>query len=147
MNAVQLLNIYAPYFMNPTVREERGLKGKAIWSGHFRDGSQSFLAYHWLMRADGQAKRLLDDNQIGWHAGNWKINRRSIAICLDNDYSEKDPDDELLKKLADFIRQNYPQIEPMNIIGHCEAREGTACPGKNWLTNWKIKLLNYVEVK
>jgi N-acetyl-anhydromuramyl-L-alanine amidase AmpD len=100
-----------------------------------------FWGYHWLMRKDGSFENLLPDNQIGWHAGNWDINKRSIGICLDNDYENKDPKDETLQKLADFIKDNYPNKVT---IGHCEARRGTICPGKNFLDGWKKNLLSYI---
>lgn len=141
MEAVQLLNIYAPYYMNPTLRAERGLKGMPIWSNHFADGRQTFLCYHWLMRMNGQFERLLPDRALGWHAGNWEVNRRSVAICLDNDYEAKDPRPAVLAQLAAHIKQNYPQIKPARIIGHCQCRQGTICPGKNWLDGWKPLLL------
>lgn len=144
MNATQLLNVYAPYFLNPTDDRERSLKGKAVWSNHFREGKMSFLCYHWLMRMDGSFERLLEDGQIGWHAGNWDINCRSIAICLDNDYENKDPDEEILKKLAEFIKKTYPNIKQGQIIGHCEARQGTICPGTNFLEGWKKNILKYL---
>lgn len=144
MNAVHMLNIYAPYFMNPTIREERGLQGTALWSGHKKDGKPTFLAYHWLVRMDGSFERLLDDKELGWHAGNWEINRRSVGICLDNDYDEQDPADYILRQLADHIKKHYPAVKPQNIIGHCEARQGTVYPGNNFQVVWKPKLLKYV---
>ncbi len=145
MNAVHLLNIYAPYFVNPTDERERSLKGQPIWSGHFKDGKQVFYAYHWFMRMDGTFERLLDDDKIVWHAGNWEINKRSIGICLDNDYEKQDPTDEILQKLAAHIKKHYPDIKAANIIGHCEVREGTICPGKNFIAVWKSKLVKYLE--
>lgn len=145
MEATQLLNIYAPYYGNPTIKEERGLKGQAIWSNHFREGRQTFLCYHWLMRMDGSFERLLADDKIGWHAGNWDINKKSIGICLDNDYENQDPTDEILRKLAAHIKQNYPQVKSNKIIGHQEARTGTICPGTNFLVVWKPKLLEALE--
>lgn len=141
MQATQLLNVYAPAYANPSAKE-RGIKGKAIWSGHFRDGRMSFLAYHWLMRMDGSFERLLEDDQIGWHAGNWEVNKKSIAICLDNDYENEDPTDEVLKVLADHIKKYYPGLP---IIGHCEARSGTICPGGNFINGWKPLLLEYLK--
>lgn len=144
LNATHMLNVYAPYFANPNVKGEEDLKGKALWSGHFRDGKQVFWGYHWLMRMDGSFERLLDDNQLGWHAGNWGINRRSVAICLDNDYEKRDPADDILQKLAAHIKTYYPNISPQKIIGHCEARPGTICPGTNFLTGWKSKLVKYI---
>jgi hypothetical protein len=144
MNATQLLNIYAPYYMNPTVRQERHLKGTAIWSGHFKQGKPSFLAYHWLMRMDGSFERLLEDNQLGWHAGNWEINKRSVAICLDNDYETMCPTSPILKTLANHIKKHYPHVGEDKIIGHCEARKGTTCPGGHFLKEWKPLLLEYL---
>lgn len=144
MNAVHLLNIYAPYFANPTDEREKSLEGKALWSGHFKNGEQIFYAYHWFMRMDGSFEKLLDDDKIGWHAGNWKVNRRSIGICLDNNYEEQDPTNDILQKLAAHIKKCYPNIESQDIIGHCEARSGTICPGTDFLSNWKVKLLNYI---
>lgn len=149
MNAVQLLNVYAPYFADPTDERERSLKGQPLWSNHFtfsKDGSwkQVFYLYHWLMRMDGTVERLLKDSQVGWHAGNWEINQRSVAICLDNDYKNKDPSDEVLRKLASHIKSHYPLVKKEKIIGHCEVRKETICPGKSFLSGWKPKLLEYI---
>ena len=143
MNAVQLLNVYAHYYANP-VAVDGHIKGRPIWSNHLDGGQQVFYLYHWLMRMDGSFERLLEDDQIGWHAGNWEINKRSIGICLDNDYENQDPPGDILEKLADFIKQNYSGIKPENIIGHCEARAGTICPGSDFLDGWKPLLLEYL---
>lgn len=137
MNATQLLNIYASHYAYDDDK-----RGQPIWSNHFSEGRQVFWCYHWLMRMDGSFERLISDEQIGWHAGNWDINTRSIAICLDNDYEQQDPDEDTLRQLAAFIRQNYPNKK---IIGHCEARRGTICPGKNFLDGWKENLLSYLS--
>ena len=144
MNAVQLLNVYASYFANPFDERGRSVKGQPIWSNHIQDSKQVFYVYHWLMRMDGSFERLLNDDQIGWHAGNWEVNKRSVAICLDNDYENQDPTNEVLQKLATHIKQNYPGIKSSNIIGHSEARSGTICPGTNYLAVWKPKLLEYL---
>jgi hypothetical protein len=145
LNAVHLLNIYAPYFANPTVQGEEKLKGAPIWSGHFSAGQPVFWAYHWLIRMDGTATRLLNDDKIGWHSGNWQINRRSVAICLDSDYEKMCPADWTIAKIAKHIKQNYPKVDTGKIIGHCEAREGTSCPGSHFINEWKTKLIQLVE--
>ena len=145
MNAVQLLNVYANYYASPA-NGDKGLRGQPIWSNHQRDGQPSFLVYHWLMRMDGTFERLLEDEQIGWQAGNWDINKKSIGICLDNDYEEMDPDQVTLEKLAIFIKQNYPQVKGERIFGHGEVRNGhTICPGTNWQNGWKPKLLSLLS--
>jgi hypothetical protein len=142
MNATQLLNVYAPHFANLGKGEEY-LRGQPIWSNHFHKGQQVFYLYHWLMRMDGSFERLLEDEQIGWHASNWDINKRSIGICLDNDYEKQDPTDKILKKLAKHIKHNYHDAQSLNIIGHGETSPGTICPGTNFLKVWKPKLLKY----
>jgi hypothetical protein len=139
LNAVQLLNIYVPGYATGKER------GRPIWSGHFHKGKQVFWGYHWLMRMDGKFERLLDDSQIGWHAGDWEINKRSIGICLDNDYENRGPRQPILPQLANFIKQNYPDIPLENIRGHREASLKTICPGNTFLTSWKPKLLKYLS--
>ena len=145
MNATQMLNIYVPYFMNPTNESEKNLKAKPLWSNHVRDGRSVFYAYHWLMRMDGSFERLLDDNELGWHAANCDINRRSVALCLDNDYEKHDPSPEILDKLANFITQNYSDVPVDRIIGHGEvSNHPTDCPGSNFVKGWKDELLRAI---
>ncbi len=144
MNAVQLINVYAPYYAAPT-ESEKHLRGQPIWSGHLKNGQQVFYAYHWLMRMDGSFERLLTDNEIGWQAGDWGINKRSVGICLDNDYENQDPTNEILQKLAAHIKLHYPQVEPNGVIGHCEANKGTICPGKNFLSGWKPEIIKLLK--
>lgn len=140
MNAVQMLNVYVPYFNNPSksIPGEARLKGSPLWSNHVRDGRPVFYLYHWLMRMDGSFERLLNDDELGWHAANWDINCRSVAICLDNDYDKRDPKPESLQQLAGFIRKTYPKISPDRIFGHGEVSwHPTTCPGKNFVSGWK----------
>lgn len=141
MNAVQMLSVYVPYFNNPTNESEKSLRGAPLWSNHARDGQPVFYLYHWLMRMDGGFERLLEDHELGWHAANWDVNRRSVAICLDNNYEDQNPAPDLLQKLADFIAKEYPQIKADNVKGHSEvSRKGTVCPGKNFVSEWKHQL-------
>ena len=144
LNAVHLLNIYTPYFCNPTDEREKDLKGQPIWSGHFWRERQVFWGYHWLMRMDGSFEHLLSDHQIGWHSGNWEINKRSVGICLDNDYNHQDPDAETLAKLGQFISSHYRGVKPERVFGHCEIKAGTTCPGTNFVTGWKPRLLGLI---
>lgn len=141
INATHLLNIYIPYFQNPTLEEEKWLKGSPITSNHLVDGKPVFYAYHWLVRMDGSIKRLLPDSALAWHAGNWDINCRSVAICLDNDYEDQDPSPETLDTLAKLIKENYPGIKLESIKGHGEVKKNgeTICPGSNF-ENWKQEL-------
>lgn len=141
LNAVQLLRVYVPYFNNPTIPGEERLKGQPIWSNHVQEGRVVFYSYHWLLRLNGRAERLLQDDQIGWHAGNWPVNCRSVAICLDNNYTHEDPAPATLRHLAVFIKKQYPNVKPERIFGHREvSQKPTICPGTHFVT-WKPALL------
>jgi hypothetical protein len=141
LNAMQLLRIYGRYFANPADPRETYLQGQPVWSGHFYESQQVFWCYHWLVREDGSCLRILDDQYIGWHAGNWDINTRSIAICIDDDLSEKEPSATVITAIADTIKQQYPGVKPARILGHCEANDATKCPGHLFIESWKQKLL------
>lgn len=147
MNAVQMLNVYIPYFNNPVGPGEAKLKGQALWSNHVRKGRPVFYLYHWLMRMDGSFERLLEDHELGWHAANWDINRRSVAICLDNDYENSAPNPEVLRRLATFISENYPHIPVGAVRGHREVskKSATTCPGEKFVGGWKEDLLQLLS--
>lgn len=120
------------------------LKNQPIWSGHFREGKMVFFAYHWLVRPDGTAERLLQDNYIGWHSGNWEINTKSIAIAFSGDYEEDIPLLSQIEGAAKILRENYPQIAKNRILGHREVKEGRTCPGAHFLGGWKNTLLELI---
>lgn len=109
-------------------------------SGHYRlntDGVlvEVFYAYHWLIRADGTTERLLSDTEVGWHAGSWAWNMRSIGICFDGDFSTAAPPEAALRSCAKLIAE-YAKIFPLkNLKGHNDLRpEPTTCPGA-WFYN------------
>ena len=143
LNTIQLLNLYAVYYNNPAKHEEH-IKRTPIYSNHFQNNQQIFYGYHWFIRMDGSTQRLLNDNQIGWHCGNWSINKKSIAICLDNNYDNSIPSKKLLEKIANIITTNYPQVKIENIKGHREIKTETSCPGNTFLSDWKQELLQFV---
>src|SRR5216684_6425187 len=93
LSAIGLVRLYGPYFANPKSERDRWLQGQPIFSGHMRQNKQVFWPYQWIVRREGRAQRLLYDSEIGWHAGDWDVNCRSVAIALDNDYEETMPSD------------------------------------------------------
>jgi hypothetical protein len=140
LNAIQLLRIYGRYYANPTDEREKNFKGKPVWSGHFYNDQQVFWGYHWLIREDGSTEHILNDNYIGWHAGNWDINTRSIGICVDDSLTNKEPSDTVIKSLAELIKSNYANITSENIVGHCDVNKKTECPGHLFHESWQHKL-------
>ncbi|MCB9820935.1 N-acetylmuramoyl-L-alanine amidase [Candidatus Nomurabacteria bacterium] len=138
LNAMHMLRIYGSHYASLT---DPNLKGQPVWSGHFFEGKQVFWTYHWLVREDGFAEQILEDKYIGWQAGNWDINTRSIAICIDDDLSDKEPSKAVIEAIARIIRQRYPRVSPERIIGHCDAYQNTICPGHLFHKSWRSKLI------
>lgn len=145
LSAMHLIRLYASYYASPYYENEKYIKGQPIYSGHFRNGQQVFYAYHWLLRMNGKIERLLSDNETGWHAGNWEINCRSVAICLDNDFENSSPSKPALSSIAKLIKENYPQVEAKNILGHKEINPKTICPGNKFLDGWKLDLIDIIK--
>ena len=140
LSAIGLVRQYACEYLASDVLEER-LRGRPIWSGHFRNGEMVFFAYHWLVRPDGMAVRLLEDACIGWHAGHWETNTRSIGIAFSGNYEHDTPPLAQIEAAANIITQHYPHVTKEGIIGHREVREDRTCPGAYFLHGWKETLL------
>ena len=47
------------------------------------------LSVHFLIDNDGTIYQILDCNHIGYHAGNWKVNTKSIGVEISNAYYPK----------------------------------------------------------
>lgn len=146
LSAIELLRLYGPYFAAPPPGHEH-LKGAPIVSGHERNGRQIFWPYHWLIRNDGRAERLLFDHEIGWHAGDWNTNCRSIAIALDNDHESSRPTDLVLQAVATLIASHYRQVPSTRVLGHREVNPNTTCPSESYLKSgagkgWKFDLID-----
>ncbi|MFH1145561.1 MAG: peptidoglycan recognition family protein [bacterium] len=134
LSAIGLLRQYT----RPYLDESRDLYGKAIYSNHFRGGESVFYAYHWLVYSDGTAERLLNDNEIGWQAGNWEINKRSVGICLDGDFTDSEPTKEAVAKLWEICG-----LYDLNrVMGHHESNHRTGCPGE-WWNRYKQQSLDF----
>jgi N-acetylmuramoyl-L-alanine amidase len=136
LSAIGLVRQYAFEYLTDNVLGHH-VRGQPVWSGHFREGRMVFFAYHWLIRPDGTAERLLEDSYIGWHAGDWQINTRSVAIALSGDYEAATPPRTQIESAARVIRAHYPQVPRIGIVGHCEVRKDLTCPGAYFLETWK----------
>ncbi len=146
LSAIELVRLYAPEFAAPKRAEDAGMKGRPIYSGHFREGRQVFWPYHWFVRGDGTVERLLEDDEIGWQAGSWDVNCRSAAICFDGNFENARPLDVELAAAARIIKEHYPQVAHERILGHREVNPKTTCPSNLFLSSahhrgWKNDLL------
>jgi hypothetical protein len=144
LDAMHLLRLYVPVYQNPPADVAAELKNQPLYSGHFDEtGRQVFRAYHWLVRQDGTTERLLEDDKIGWQAGDWDENCRSVAICIDDDLTDARPTPDALEAVAQIIEQHYSQlsISPDTVKGHNEVVD-TICPGREFIGGWKTQLLD-----
>lgn len=140
LSAIGLVRQYARQYLSNNVLGRR-VRGEPIWSGHFRNGAMVFFAYHWLIRPDGVIERLLEDAYIGWHAGNWDVNTRSVGIALSGNYENDTPPIAQIEAAAKVIRKHYFHVAVNDIAGHREITEGITCPGANFLEGWKERLI------
>ena len=83
------------------------------------------------------------EGQITWHAGNWTMNRRSIAIENLGDYRNYDLRDGDLRVIADFYRPLDQKVGGrMDIIGHQQVY-ATACPAN--IMKSIPQIINYIN--
>jgi len=136
INALALIRLYAFVYS----KENSEQYGQPIWSNHFYKNKPTFIAYHYLIKPDGSFKNILQENQIGWHSGDWEYNCKSIAICFFDDLKEKYPTEKAIQTAKEIIKK-YPNCR---IFGHQEIKNSTSCPGNMFLgeLGWKNLLLS-----
>lgn len=83
------------------------------------------------------------DDYIGWHAGNWDVSTRSVAICIDGNFESNTPDSVVLKSIAGLINNKYKNVN--SILGHNEVNKNTICPGNKFLEEWKSTLIKLIR--
>lgn len=142
LSAIHLIRLYTGYEGRKEAQEAIFSERKPVYSNHFRKGEQVFYSYHWLVRENGDIERLLNDSEIGWHAGNWDINCRSVGICIDNDHENSTPSQTVIDSIRKIIATHYPTVHKDRIFGHREINPKTTCPGNTFLTEWKVKILS-----
>ncbi len=133
LDIAHLFRLYVPEYREP----KRAYYQKPLWSGHFRNGQQTFIAYHYLIRQDGSFVQALDDKYIGWQCGNWEINCSSVAVTFIDELENARPTPQALKTAQEIIAR----YQGAKILGHREIVE-TVCPGNLFLgeNGWKQEL-------
>lgn len=143
LNAIGFVRQYAQKYLDDDVYGNKGLRGQPIWSGHFKDGKMVFFAYHWLIRPDGKAERLLDDKYVARHAV--QHNPSTIGVAISGNYEHSTPPIEQIAAVAQIIKYNYSLVDVGRILGHREVMEGRTCPGDKFLGGWKNTLIDAVK--
>lgn len=127
LSAMHLLRLYSRSYLSPSTEKE--IEGMPVWSNHFRDKQMVFYGYHFIVRSDGSVERLLPDEAIGWQAGNWDINCRSVGICLDGAFENTPPPQAMIEGAKKVIKEHYVHVASERIIPHRKANPATTCPG------------------
>lgn len=117
------------------------VKGLPVHSGHVVNGKETFIPYHHLIYPGGKittelaalhgGKGAWHILHVGWHAGNWNVNCRSVALCLIGDFTKEEPSTKQIAstvKLVTYYRTYNPKAA---VKPHSHFRP-TECPGKAW---------------
>lgn len=90
------------------------------------------IAYHFVIMKDGNVIKTRPIKEIGYHAGNWDVNTKSVGICLSWNFEVEKPTKEQLEAMRDLISELQSGYwNKLEIKLHREIKP-TACPGKNF---------------
>lgn len=123
----------------------------SFWgSVRWLQSEQSHASAHYIVARSGKIVQIVHDSDIAWHAGNWKINERSIGIehegYADGPLGFTDAQYRTSARLAAWIaRRSLMPIDRAHLIGHGEVPhpsrpgvvggyDGHTDPGRKW--NW-----------
>lgn len=117
------------------------IKGLPTSSGHVVNEKETFIGYHHLVYQNGQITTELSPlikidgvsyiDHVAWHAGDWGVNCRSLAICLVGDFSDEEPSEAQLRALAGLIVYYKMINTDLKVTAHSD-HKATECPGKTW---------------
>jgi len=138
IDALGLVRLYVPLF-----RDGVWGRNQPISSGHFYQGRQLFVGYHWLVYSDGTSIQVLDDNCMGFQAGDLSTNNQSISFACVGDLQDSTPTAYAIEEINRILQQKYVQVT--TIFGHRDVLHqgkhvNTICPGNRW-EEWKDSLI------
>lgn len=88
------------------------------------------ISYHYFIEKSGLVLQGRPEESIGYHAGNWIMNVRSIAICLAGNFTREQPTEKQVSSLTRLTTELQRKwgIPDVRILLHREIKQ-TACPG------------------
>lgn len=117
------------------------VKGLPVHSGHVVNGKETFIGYHHLVYPDGRittelspltrVKGVWHVDMVGWHAGNWDANCRSIGICLVGDFTKEEPPEAQVAATLKLIAYYHTLVSKLDVKPHNHFK-ATECPGRAW---------------
>ncbi|QNE73362.1 N-acetylmuramoyl-L-alanine amidase [Streptomyces finlayi] len=118
--------------------------------GIFADAAKQVSAHYVVRSADGYIAQCLREKDIGWHAGNWDHNARSIGIehegWVDRPaYFTHIMYERSARLTADVCDRHGIPKDRAHIVGHHEVPGSDHTdPGSNWDWDRYIRLVNLV---
>lgn len=97
------------------------------------------LAYHFVVSGDGRWRATRPLNEVGYHASNQIVNKRSVGICLTGSFDTETPSKEQMSTAMGIIAKLKETLPITKITGH-RGYASKSCPGKNF-TDAMIKSL------
>ena len=104
-----------------------------LHSRRFKSMKPSFglmVAYHYLITPNGKVWNTRDESDIGYHAGDWEVNKASVGICLVGNFEKYKPTRQQMKSLDLLVRRLQRERNITKVVphSHCKA---TLCCGKH----------------
>ena len=112
------------------------------------------IAYHYVISGDGNYKKTRGLDEIGYHAGNWAVNKKSIGICLCGNFDIEKPSEEQIATLNRILKElcETYKLREKDIIFHRDVVSYKSCPGLNFTRefiniNTNYELVNRLKGK
>lgn len=86
------------------------------------------VAYHYVIGGKGDWKQTRAEDEIGFHASNLTVNKRSIGICLVGNFDVESPSPSQLWALRDIIKAIKGRHFIKEVSGHRKYAK-KSCPG------------------
>jgi len=115
----------------------------------FQNSSADVSAHYVVRSVDGEVTQCLLEKDIGWHAGNWSYNERSVGI--EHEGYVEDPGQWYTEAMyrssailvADIISRTNVSLDRDHIVGHVEIPGATHTdPGTGW--DWD-RYMRYID--
>lgn len=106
-----------------------------------------YIQYHYFIDWNGVITPTRAHAEVGWHAGNYKINQESIAICVQGNFNNYLPNAKQansLAKLMEELTTKY-KIKPVDVIPHRLATS-TTCYGTKLSNFWAKQFMKPITV-
>lgn len=103
------------------------------------------ISYHYVIGVDGEIRHTRPNNEIGYHAGDWRANVESIGICLSGDMDKRSPYEKQYSAARELIAKLKWEYGDLTVHGHKEFDPSKTCPG-NFYQMYKVLMLFYEKL-